>query len=41
MLTALGQQAIILRALQTGAKEFLVKPYDPQKLLSTLQKVLG
>jgi two-component system, chemotaxis family, chemotaxis protein CheY len=41
MLTALGQQAIILRALQTGAKEFLVKPYEPQKLLNTLQKVLG
>src|SRR5262245_27167083 len=41
MLTALGQQAIILRALQTGAKDFLVKPYDPERLLKTLHKVLG
>jgi two-component system chemotaxis response regulator CheY len=41
MLTALGQQAIILRALQAGAKEFLVKPYDSERLLNTLQKVLG
>lgn len=40
MLTALGQQAIILRALQTGAKDFLVKPYDPERLLKALQKVL-
>ncbi len=41
MLTALDQQAIILRAMQSGAKDFLVKPYDSERVLKTLQKVLG
>ena len=41
MLTALGQQTIVLRALQAGAKEFLVKPYQPERMMKTLQKVLG
>ncbi len=41
MLTALGQQAIILRAVQAGAKDFLVKPYDADRLLKSLKKALG
>lgn len=41
MLTALGQQSLVLQALQNGAKDFLVKPYDPERILNTLQKVLG
>jgi two-component system chemotaxis response regulator CheY len=41
MLTALGQQAITLRAMQSGAKDFLMKPYEPEKVVKTLQKVLG
>ena len=41
MLTALGQQAIVLRAMQSGAKDFLTKPYDSDQLLTVLQKVLG
>ena len=40
MLTAIGQQAMILKALQAGAKDFLVKPYEPDRLLKALQKVL-
>ncbi len=41
MLTALGQQAIVLRSMQAGAKDFLTKPYKPEKLLAAIQKVLG
>jgi two-component system chemotaxis response regulator CheY len=41
MLTALGQQAIVLRAMQAGAKDFLVKPYDPDQVMKVLNKVLG
>lgn len=41
MLTALDQQAIVLRAMQAGAKDFLVKPYDPDQVLKVLKKVLG
>ena len=41
MLTALGQKSIALRALQSGAKDFITKPYDPEHLLTAVQKVLG
>ncbi len=41
MLTALDQQAIILRVMQAGAKDFLTKPYDADQLIAVLQKVLG
>lgn len=41
MLTALGQQAMILQAMQAGAKDFLVKPYDPERMIKILRKVLG
>jgi two-component system, chemotaxis family, chemotaxis protein CheY len=41
MLTALGQQAMILQAMQAGAKDFLVKPHDPERMLKILQKVLA
>jgi two-component system chemotaxis response regulator CheY len=40
MVTALGQQAIMLRALQAGAKDFLVKPCEPDQILAAVQKVL-
>jgi len=41
MLTALGQQAIVLRAMQAGAKDFLMKPYDAEQVIKVLKKVLG
>lgn len=41
MLTALGQQSMVLEAMKAGAKDFLVKPYDPDRVLKTLGKVLG
>jgi two-component system chemotaxis response regulator CheY len=41
MLTALGQQSVVLEAMKAGAKDFLVKPYDPDRVLKTLGKVLG
>ncbi len=41
MLTALGQQAVVLKAMQAGAKDFLVKPYEPDRIMKALQRVLG
>ncbi|MCP4230194.1 MAG: response regulator, partial [bacterium] len=41
MLTALGQQTMVLEAMKSGAKGFLVKPYDPDRVIKTLQKVLA
>jgi two-component system, chemotaxis family, chemotaxis protein CheY len=40
MLTALSQQTMVLEAMKSGAKDFLVKPYDPDRVLKTLHKVL-
>ena len=40
MLTALGQFSIAMQALKSGAKDFVVKPYDPERLTETLQKTL-
>jgi two-component system, chemotaxis family, chemotaxis protein CheY len=40
MLTALSQQTMVLEAMKSGAKDFLVKPYDPDRVLKILHKVL-
>jgi len=41
MLTALGQESIVLEAIKSGAKDFVVKPFDPERVLAAVQKVLG
>lgn len=38
MVSALGQQAMIVSAIQAGAKDFVVKPYEPDRILQALQK---
>ena len=40
MCSALGQETLVMEALQAGAKDFIVKPFKPDNVLSTLQKVL-
>jgi two-component system chemotaxis response regulator CheY len=40
MLTALGQHSMVLQAVQSGAKDFVVKPFDPDRVMTALQKVL-
>ncbi len=41
MLSALGQQTMILQAMQAGAADFLVKPYNPEKFIKTVEKMLA
>ena len=41
MVSAMGQQSVVMEALKAGAKDFVVKPYDPDRVLSTVQKMLG
>lgn len=41
MCTALGQQSMVLEALKAGAKDFIVKPYQPERLLEAVKKQLG
>lgn len=40
ILSALSQQALMLQAIQAGAKDFLVKPPNPEQIVKTLQKFL-
>ena len=40
MCSALGQETLVMEALQAGAKDFIVKPFKPDNVLSTLAKVL-
>jgi two-component system, chemotaxis family, chemotaxis protein CheY len=40
MLTALGQQGMVLQAVRAGAKDYLLKPFNPEKLIQALEKVL-
>lgn len=41
MVSALGQQAMVIQAIQNGAKDFIVKPYEPERVLASLSKVLS
>jgi two-component system chemotaxis response regulator CheY len=41
MLTALGQESMVVQAVQAGARDYVVKPFDPDRIMSALQKVLG
>ncbi|MCX7781824.1 MAG: response regulator [Negativicutes bacterium] len=41
MVTAIGQRAIITDALKAGASDFIVKPFDPAQVVSTVKKVLS
>jgi two-component system chemotaxis response regulator CheY len=41
MLTALGQESMVVQAVQAGARDYVVKPFDPDRVMSALQKALG
>ena len=40
MCSALGQETLVMEALQAGAKDFIVKPFKPDAVLTTLHKIL-
>ncbi len=40
MVSAMGQQKMIVEALESGALDFLVKPFQPTKVLETVKKCL-
>ena len=41
MCSAMGQQALVVDAIQAGAKDFVVKPFQPSRVLEAVQRVLG
>jgi two-component system chemotaxis response regulator CheY len=40
MCSALGQQNLIVEAIKAGVKDFIVKPFKPERILSAIDKAL-
>ncbi len=41
MLTALGQESVVLEAIKSGARDFIVKPFQPDRVLNAINRVLS
>ena len=41
MCTAMGQKNMVVEAIQAGAKDFIVKPFQPDRVVEALQKLLA
>ena len=41
MCSAMGQQAMVIEAIQSGAKDFIVKPFQAERVLEAVKKVVG
>jgi len=40
MCSAMGQQAMVIEAIQAGAKDFIVKPFQPERVLEAVSKAI-
>ena len=41
MCSAMGQQAMVIDAIQAGAKDFIVKPFQADRVLEAIKKTMG
>ena len=41
MCSAMGQQAMVIESIQSGAKDFIVKPFQAARVIEAVQKVVG
>lgn len=41
MCTAMGQKNMVVEAIQNGAKDFIVKPFQPERVLEAVGKLLA
>ena len=41
MLTALGQESVVLEAIKSGARDFVVKPFERDRVMNAIHKILG
>ncbi|MBM7598584.1 two-component system chemotaxis response regulator CheY [Virgibacillus halotolerans] len=41
MCSAMGQQAMVIDAIQAGAKDFIVKPFQADRVMEAIQKALN
>lgn len=40
MVSALGQQSMVLEAIKAGASDFVVKPYEPDRILAAIRRFI-
>ncbi len=41
MCSAMGQEAMVIDAIKSGAKDFIVKPFKPNRILEAVSKIVG
>ncbi|MGH4125784.1 MAG: response regulator [Clostridium sp.] len=41
MCSAMGQQSMVMDAIRAGAKDFIVKPFQADRVLEAIKKVIG
>jgi two-component system chemotaxis response regulator CheY len=41
MCSALGQESLVMEAIEAGASDFIVKPFRSEDVLAVVRKVLG
>lgn len=41
MCSAMGQQSMVIDSIQAGARDFIVKPFQSERVLEAIQKVVG
>jgi two-component system, chemotaxis family, chemotaxis protein CheY len=41
MCSAMGQQSMVIESIQAGARDFIVKPFQPDRVLEAVQKALA
>lgn len=41
MVSAMGQQGMVIDAIQAGARDFIIKPFQPPRIHEALKRVIG
>lgn len=41
MCTAMGQESMVVEAIKSGAKDFVVKPFNKERICETVKTILG
>ena len=41
MCSAMGQESMVMDAVRSGAKDFIVKPFKPDRVLKTVTSIVG
>ena len=40
MISAMGQQQQVIEAIEAGAKDFIVKPFEPERVVSAIKRIM-